>query len=96
MSMETFQACLKGYTDRMFDQQVIGLQNGYWAGYYSNPNVKKPKPLKTMLKILMRGKEKVTQKQAHVPNVDVDAFLQAEKAFREKAAKYAPVKKVMK
>ena len=49
-----------------------------------------------MLKMLMRGKEKVTQKQAHAPDVDVDAFLQAEKAFREKAAKYAPVKKVMK
>lgn len=96
MSMETFQACLKGYTDRMFDQQVIGLQNGYWAGYYSNPNVKKPKPLKTMLKMLLQGKEKATRKQAHTDEVDVDAFLQMERAFQEKAAVCKPVKKVMK
>lgn len=96
MSMETFQACLKGYTDRMFDQQVIGLQNGYWAGYYSNPNVKKPKPLKTVLKMFLKGKEKATQKQAHVSDVDVDAFLQAEKAFQERSANHTPVKKVMK
>lgn len=84
LSLEVFQACVKGYADHMFDLQLTGVQQGYWAGYYSS--AKKPKPLKYIIDKLFKSHQKSEHNAQLVekPDVDVDAFLAMEAQFNAK------------
>lgn len=81
MNLDTFQAIKEGYEDRMFDQQLIAVQSGYWSGYYMS---KKPKPLGRILDILTRNRLKANTKSGHVDFVDVEAFLATEAQFQQR------------
>ena len=85
MSMDMFKAYIQGYSDRLFDQQILSVQSGYWAAYYSN--AKHPKPLKTLIAEMTRKKNKTEQKKSKnvvKPEVDVSAFLAQEERFLKK------------
>ena len=84
MSLDVFQACARGYADHMFDLQLVGVQQGYWAGYYSS--AKKPKPLKYVIDKLFKARRKGEHVSQTVekPDVDVDAFLAMEAQFNAK------------
>lgn len=79
MSLDVFRACTRGYMDRMFDQQILGVQNGYWAGYYSRD--KKPKSIKSVIEKMMRRRNKPS---GHVEEVDVEAFQRMEERFKQR------------
>lgn len=79
MSLDMFKAVVKGYSDHMFDLQLIAVHQGYWSGYYNR--AKKPKSLETILNKMFRAREKDTDssyKQKKVENVDVEGFLAME------------------
>lgn len=82
MSLARFKACVAGYSDHIFDLQLLAVYSGYWSGYYSN--AKKPKSIKTVFEKLISGHNRSNNKSKHSSNVDVDAFLAAEKQFRER------------
>lgn len=84
MSLDVFQACARGYADHIFDLQLVGVQQGYWAGYYSS--AKKPKPLKYVIDKLFKARRKGEHSSQTVekPDVDVDAFLAMEAQFNAK------------
>ncbi len=86
MSLDVFRACSKGYQDRVFDQQLLGVQTGYWAGYYQR--AKKPTPLKSIIEKMLRRRdtEEARAKQKHVDEVDVEAFLAMEANFKSRMA----------
>lgn len=88
MSLDVFQACVKGYTDHIFDMQLVGVQQGYWAGYYSS--AKKPKPLKTIIDKLFKAHVRGVQhsQATEKPDVDVDAFLAMEAQFNARRSEY--------
>lgn len=76
-----FRAVIDGYTDHMFDLQVLSVHQGYWAGYYGR--AKKPKSIKSILDKMFRAREKSSKKsksneQQKAPDVDVEAFLAME------------------
>lgn len=81
MNLDTFQAVKKGYEDRVFDQQLIAVQSGYWSGYFMS---KKPKPLNIILKMLTRNRFRADSKSDHVDFVDVEAFLATEAQFQQR------------
>ena len=85
MSLDMFQACTQGYSDRLLDNQILGVQQGYWAGYYSR--AKKPKALGTIINKLLKthNAEKSKARQV-VPEIDVDAFLKKEQDFKKRLA----------
>lgn len=73
---------IQGYSDRLFDQQILSVQTGYWAAYYSN--AKHPKPLKILIAEMTHNKNKTEQKKSKnvtKPEVDVNAFLEQEERF---------------
>ena len=79
MSLDMFKAVVKGYSDHIFDLQLVSVHQGYWSGYYSRS--KKPKNLDTILKKLFKAREKgddKPHKQKKFTDVDVDAFLAKE------------------
>lgn len=79
MSLDMFRAVIKGYSDHMFDLQLIAVHQGYWSGYYNR--AKKPKNLETILKKMFRVREKSddSRKQKKVEDVDVEGFLAMER-----------------
>lgn len=77
MSLDTLNAYIEGYGDRLFDQELISVHTGYWVGYYLGS--KKPKPLHTILERLVQRKQKVSNPQQHVDTVDVEAFKSLER-----------------
>jgi hypothetical protein len=80
MSLDMFKAVVKGYSDHIFDLQLVAVHQGYWSGYYNR--AKKPKNLETILKKLFKAKEKVEDrphKQKKVEEVDVESFLAMER-----------------
>lgn len=79
MSLDVFKAVIKGYSDHIFDLQLVAVHQGYWAGYYSR--AKKPKNIETILKKLFKAKEKGEDKpkQKKVEDVDVEKFLAMER-----------------
>lgn len=83
MSLDLFQAVVQGYTDRLFDQQVIAVQAGFWAGYYSK--VKHPKSVDSVISSM--HKKKVRQDKRHLkapaPVVDVEGFLAREQRLQD-------------
>ena len=80
MSLDMFKAVVKGYSDHIFDLQLVAVHQGYWSGYYSR--AKKPKNLETILKKLFKAKEKGEDKhhkQKKGDDVDVESFLAKER-----------------
>lgn len=84
MSLDTFNAVVEGYSDKMFDRELLQVHSGFWSGYYANS--KHPRSLNTILKQLVKSKMKKDRKKGHADTVDVDAFLAREKAFQERLA----------
>ncbi len=78
MSLDVFNAVIRGYSDHIFDLQVVAVHQGYWAGYYGR--ARKPKNLDTVLKKLLKAKSKDSRKnsQKKVTEVDVETFLKRE------------------
>ena len=78
-----FNAYVQGYGDHLFDQQVLAVQAGYWAGYYSK--AKHPKNIKSILtKMLQKRQQSEHKLKTPAPEVDVEAFLERERLFKEK------------
>lgn len=83
MSLEVLNAYLKGYSDHLFNLQLLSIQQGYWAGYFTR--AKRAKPLKKIIDELVRGRTKKAPKRLEdKPDVDVEAFLKAEREFNKK------------
>lgn len=83
MSLEVLNAYLAGYSDHLFNLQLLSIQQGYWAGYFTR--AKKAKPLKKIIDELVKGRTKKAPKRLEdKPDVDVEAFLQAEREFNKK------------
>ena len=79
MSMDVFNAVVHGYSDHIFDLQMVAIHQGYWAGYYGRS--RKPKSLDTVLKKMLKTKSKDMNKkksQSKITEVDVETFLQRE------------------
>lgn len=78
MSLDVFRAVIKGYSDHIFDLQLVAVHQGYWSGYYNR--AKKPKSLETIMKKLFKAKEKSADKvaQQKAEDVDVETFLARE------------------
>lgn len=82
------QAVAKGYSDRLLDMQILGVQSGYWAAYYVMS--KHPKMPKDVAASMLRAHKKSESKQQNVavstpaPAVDVDTFLAREARFKAK------------
>ena len=90
MSLDTFNACVEGYNDRLFDQKCLGVQQGFWAGYYGNSQ--RPKKLSFILEMMEKSHRKLKQKELGKPNaakpdVDVEQFLERERLFNEQLAR---------
>lgn len=79
MSLDVFGAVVRGYADRLHDQQILAVQSGYWSGYWSNS--KHPKSLNQIVDMLTRRSDKET---SHANDVDVEAFLERERKFNER------------
>lgn len=80
MSLDMFKAVVKGYTDHIFDLQLVAVHQGYWSGYYNR--AKKPKGLDAILKKMFKAKEKDENKhhkQKQFDDVDVESFLAKER-----------------
>ena len=78
-----FNAYVQGYSDRLFDQQVLAVQAGFWAGYYVK--AKHPKSLKSVLTSMLKKRKQAEHRiNTPAPEVDVEAFLATERQFKEK------------
>lgn len=86
MSLEMFQSCAKGYLDRMFDLQLLGIQQGYWAGYFTRS--KKPKSIKSIVEKMVKAKTKRDADPKSIktakPEVDVETFQEMEARFQKR------------
>lgn len=83
MPLEVLNAYLKGYSDHLFNLQLLSIQQGYWAGYFTR--AKRAKPLKKIIDELVKGRtKKAPKKLEDKPDVDVEAFLKAEQEFNKK------------
>lgn len=84
LGLDVFRAYVKGYGDRMLDQQIVALQSGYWSAYYSG--VKHPKPVIKIAEDMMRRHqiEDAKKLSAPKPDVNVEAFLEMEAQFRSR------------
>lgn len=82
MSLDTFEAVKEGYSDRLFDYQLMCVQSGFWSGYYNNS--KHPKSLNSIMDVLIKNKFKKGHKNLqHADEVDVEAFLALEQRRKE-------------
>lgn len=83
MPLEVLNAYLDGYSDHLFNLQLLSIQQGYWAGYFTR--AKRAKPLKKIIDELVKGRtKKAPKKLENKPDVDVEAFLKAEREFNMK------------
>lgn len=84
-----FKACVAGYTDRIFDQQLNGVQAGYWAGYYGR--AKKPTSPKSIIERMLRKKDTndARAKKKHADEVDVEGYLAMEARFKRRMGELA-------
>ena len=85
MTLDMLKAMIRGYSDHIFDLQLVCTQAGYWAGYYGR--TKKPKSIKQVISTMLHGKEAEERKHsksknAAKPEVDVGAFLEMERQFQ--------------
>lgn len=83
MSLDVLKAHLEGYADHLFDLQLLGVQQGYWAGYYGN--AKKPKPVSTVLREMLHKHSRTHKKRQDVvkPEVDMDYIMAQEKRLKQ-------------
>lgn len=88
MSLDVLQACVRGYSNRLLDQQIVAVQTGHWTAYYLG--TKRPKSMQDLAKMLYNNHKKQSESSSRVrvarPDVDVDAFLQQEALFKAKWA----------
>lgn len=79
MSLDQFWAVVEGYSETLVDSQMLAVQSGYWSGYYSGAQRKKS------VKAILDGMQKSRYRKPgeRAPDVDVEAFLATERAFRE-------------
>lgn len=78
-----FNAYIQGYGDHLFDQQILAVQAGYWAGYYNK--AKHPKSIKSILtKMLQKRQQSEHKLKTPVLEVDVEAFLERERLFKKR------------
>ena len=83
MSLEVFNAYVEGYGDRLFDQHVLAVQAGYWAGYYNR--AKHPKSIKSVLTSMLHKRQQTDRGiKTPAPEVDVEAYLEMERKFQER------------
>ena len=83
MPLDVVHACLQGYAEHLFNLQLISVQQGYWAGYFTR--AKRAKPLKNIIEDLVRVHTKKAPLQPKdKPDVDVEAFLRAEQEFQKR------------
>lgn len=75
LSLEEFQACLNGYSERLKDQQKLAIQQGYWTAYYLG--AKHPKSVDALIEAIDEGPQK------HLDEVDVATFLERERMRKE-------------
>lgn len=81
MNLDMIKAYIEGYQDRLYDQQCIAVQQGYWAGYYQS---KKPKPVNVILKSMDRDRARQKRqrnnagKNVSKPAVDMERFMERE------------------
>ena len=84
MSLDVFNVYVKGYSDRLLDQQILAMQTGHWAAYFVGS--KHPKSMKDlsekMLKEHLKQDAKASNPSAPRPDVDVEAFLEREAKFK--------------
>lgn len=83
MNIDTLNAVILGYQDRLFDQKCLAVHQGFWSGYYSI-RTKRPKPVSVILDTLFRNKMRQQNKGKHADEVDVDAFLAMEADFKRR------------
>lgn len=88
MPLDVFRACISGYSDHIFDLQILGVQQGYWAGYYTRARKSKSpqRVIEKMLQTKTRCNEK-TGSNVTKPEVDVAAFMETEARFKQRMKK---------
>ena len=85
----TLQAVVAGYQDHMFDLECLAVNIGFWCAYYTN--AKRAKPINTVLTKMQHMHDKYKQNVDGTsivkpkPDVDVEAFLEQERAFKERS-----------
>lgn len=79
MDLDTVNAMIEGYEDRLFDQQLLQVHGGFWSGYYTG--AKRPKSLKAIITKMVKQKDQ--PKSAHADTVDVEAYKEMERKFNE-------------
>lgn len=88
MNLACFQACVTGYSDRLFDYQLLAVHSGYWSGYYTG--AKKPKSLSSILRKLwqehIKANKRLNKNRTRATEVDVEAFKRTEQRFKERLA----------
>lgn len=83
MPLDVVHAYLQGYAEHLFNLQLISVQQGYWAGYFTR--AKRAKPLKNIIEELVRAHTKKAPLQPKdKPDVDVEAFLRTEQEFQKR------------
>lgn len=81
MSLDMFNAYVDGYADRLFDQQILTMQTGYWAAYFVGS--KHPKSMKELAEKMYSNKgAKRVETGVAKPEVDVESFLEREASFK--------------
>lgn len=83
MSLDVFQAYVNGYSDRLLDQQILALQTGYWAAYYTGKHPKSVKDVSEKIMRVHKEQEHKQDKNTPRPEVDVEAFIAQEARFQE-------------
>lgn len=83
MSVDTYNACVEGYGDHLFDLQILAVQQGYWSGYYGMGS-KHPKLPDKIAEDMLRRKERGKNSGTHSNEVDVEQFLATEREFQRK------------
>ena len=84
MNYEILECYIQGYGDRIFDQQILSIQTGFWAAYYNNS--KHPKSVDHHAKNMIKSREKAEKDNGSAgnvekPGVDVEAFKATEEQF---------------
>ena len=84
MSLDVFNIYVRGYSDRLLDQQILAMQTGHWAAYFVGS--KHPKSTKELAERMLRDHLKqdarIKNPSAPRPDVDVEAFLEREAKFK--------------
>ena len=86
MQLDVFNAYVRGYSDRLLDQQILAMQTGHWAAYFVGS--KHPKSTKELAEKMHKEHLKWDAKRQNPstprPDVDVEAYLEKEARFKAK------------